>query len=43
MFPITHKDSVKWYKEFLKERFSNFGTYQDAIVQGEDIMFHSGI
>ncbi len=40
-FPITHKTSNKWLKDFVKVRLKNFGTYQDAILQNEPFMFHS--
>jgi deoxyribodipyrimidine photolyase-related protein len=39
--PFTHNDVLKLYKKFLKERFSNFAKYQDSIVSGEQILFHS--
>ena len=40
-FPVTHKTSKKWLKDFVKVRLKNFGTYQDAIIQNEPFMFHS--
>ncbi len=40
-FPITHKTSNKWLKDFVKVRLKNFGTYQDAIIQNDPFMFHS--
>ena len=40
-FPVTHKTSKKWLKDFIKVRLKNFGTYQDAIIQNEPFMFHS--
>lgn len=41
--PTTHVDAKKWLQKFVKERLPTFGKYQDAIVKGEDWMFHSGL
>jgi len=42
--PINFKDAKLWFKYFLKDRLHNFGTYQDAITEKNDIfIFHSGI
>ena len=43
VFPVTRKESEKWFHDFLKKKLSNFGKYQDAIVKGEDFLFHSCI
>lgn len=40
-FPVTHATSKKWLKDFVKTRLSNFGTYQDAVLENEPFMFHS--
>ncbi len=40
-FPITHKTSKKWLKDFIKNRLYNFGNYQDAILKDESYLFHS--
>jgi deoxyribodipyrimidine photolyase-related protein len=42
-YPITPTQSVVWLKVFLKERFANYGIYQDAIVPGQTYLFHSVI
>jgi len=45
-FPTNHKDSIKWYKNFLKDRLKKFGQYQDAITlkyKDNPFLFHSGI
>jgi len=45
IFPINHYGAKKWYKYFLKTRFSNFGKYQDAFLKPDSkniLMFHSG-
>ena len=39
--PISYDSAKKWFKEFIKKKFSNFGPYQDFIKQGEQFMFHS--
>jgi deoxyribodipyrimidine photolyase-related protein len=40
-FPVTHKDAEQWLDDFLKHRFKNFGTYEDAIVAQEHWLWHS--
>jgi deoxyribodipyrimidine photolyase-related protein len=40
-YPVTHKTAKKWLKHFLKNRLSNFGNYQDAIIKDESFLFHS--
>jgi deoxyribodipyrimidine photolyase-related protein len=42
-YPITHAESRQWFGLFLKERFANYGIYQDAIVKGETTLFHAVI
>ena len=39
--PISTAESEKWFDDFLCKRFSNFGSYQDAIVKNENYLFHS--
>jgi len=43
LFPINHKDAKIWFKHFLKHKFNNYGTYQDAINSENGFMFHSTI
>ena len=40
-YPTTFDTAKKWFKDFLKKRFKNFGTYQDAIVADKHFLFHS--
>lgn len=40
-YPVTFDDSQAWLKQFLKERFHNYGIYQDAIVAKESYLFHA--
>ena len=41
IFPLSHKTAKSWLKNFIKYRFKKFGTYQDAIIDGEQSLFHS--
>ncbi len=40
-FPVRRKDASKQLREFLKQRFSNFGIYEDAMLEKENFLFHS--
>ncbi len=40
-YPYTHEQAENWLDVFLKERFADFGTYEDAIVKGENWLYHS--
>ncbi len=40
-FPVTRKDSNKQLTEFLNIRFSNFGLYEDAMLENQNFLFHS--
>ena len=42
-FPVTRKDAKKQLDEFIKKRFSKFGIYEDAMLEGENFLFHSCI
>lgn len=41
IYPVTHHDAEKWLDVFLKERFQNYGIYQDAISKDNTFLFHS--
>jgi len=41
--PISHKGAMKWFKDFLKNKFEKFGPYEDFMRKGEDFLFHSGL
>jgi deoxyribodipyrimidine photolyase-related protein len=41
IFPISFETSEKWFDNFLINRFNNFGTYEDAIDQNNNFIFHS--
>lgn len=40
-YPVTFEDAENWLDDFLKERFSKFGIYEDAMVAAENVLFHS--
>lgn len=42
-FAVTREDALEVLDHFIKVRLENFGTYQDAMLQGEAWMFHSHI
>lgn len=39
--PITRTNALSWCKQFYKERFKHFGSYQDAILPKQPLIFHS--
>ncbi|MDZ7692115.1 MAG: hypothetical protein U5K69_13455 [Balneolaceae bacterium] len=40
-YPVTFEDSRQWLAQFLEQRFSEFGDYQDAILKHESFLNHS--
>lgn len=40
-YPSNFEESKQWLKEFLVNRFSEFGPYEDAIVADQHILHHS--
>ena len=40
-YPISRKESEKWFQHFLEKKVKYFGTYQDAIIEGKNFLFHS--
>jgi len=40
-YPVTFAEADAWLTDFLETRFAEFGTYEDAIVAGENILNHS--
>ena len=43
IYPTSHEAAAEWLGEFLNQRFSLFGDYEDAIVKGENWLWHSVI
>lgn len=41
IYPNTFEESKKWFEQFMEKRFSEFGSYEDAIVAEENILHHS--
>lgn len=41
--PYTHEASLAWFKTFLRERFENFGAYEDALSTSHTLLFHSAL
>ena len=41
IFPITHNTAKKWLGNFIKNKFKNFGKYQDSIDKDNNTLFHS--
>lgn len=39
--PTTREQALHWLECFLRDRFANFGPYEDAMSEAEDFLFHS--
>ncbi len=40
IYPTTYSESRAWLNQFLQKRFAEFGDYEDALVDGENILHH---
>lgn len=40
-YPVTHSDAKTWLKDFIANRFTEFGTYEDAISTRHPFINHS--
>lgn len=40
-YPTTHAESREWLRQFLENRFREFGDFEDALVADEKILNHS--
>lgn len=40
-WPCTHDEAEAWLETFLKERFEQFGPYEDAITMRHPTLYHS--
>ena len=43
VWPTSHEAATDWLEKFLNERFELFGPYEDAILEGESLLWHSAI
>lgn len=41
LYPVDFKDTKAWVEQFYADRFAEFGSYEDAIVQENSILNHS--
>lgn len=41
IYPVTYADAENWLDDFFKNRFKNFGVYEDAIVKNEHFLNHA--
>ncbi|MBT8235376.1 MAG: cryptochrome/photolyase family protein, partial [Bacteroidia bacterium] len=41
LYPTNFKDTQEWFKNFLEERFMEFGSFEDAIMADHSILNHS--
>lgn len=39
--PTTRRQALAWLRAFLDERFREFGPYEDALSDRDDVLFHS--
>lgn len=40
-YPTSHEAAAAWLDQFLERRFDQFGDFEDAIVEGENWLWHS--
>lgn len=40
-YPVTHAMARTWLEDFLTHKLARFGTYEDAIREGDAFMYHS--
>ena len=40
-YPTSHESAASWLVDFFEMRFERFGAYEDAMVQGENWLWHS--
>jgi deoxyribodipyrimidine photolyase-related protein len=39
--PVTREESLAWLKDFIAHRLENFGPWEDLMVAGSPVLFHS--
>ncbi|WP_084397542.1 cryptochrome/photolyase family protein [Henriciella aquimarina] len=42
-WPTSHEAAESWLGQFLHERFAQFGPYEDALLEGESLLWHAAI
>lgn len=40
-WPVTREQAVQALEDFVEHRLASFGPYEDAMVEGEDVLYHS--
>lgn len=40
-WPVTRAEAERAREDFLERRLADFGPYEDAMVEGEDVLYHS--
>ncbi|MEL6862736.1 MAG: cryptochrome/photolyase family protein, partial [Pseudomonadota bacterium] len=43
IWPTSHRAAAEWLELFLQERFDQFGAFEDAIAEGEELLWHSAL
>lgn len=41
LYPVTFEEAENWLNQFLELRFSDFGVYEDSMVEREHFLHHS--
>ncbi|MEM7577763.1 MAG: cryptochrome/photolyase family protein [Planctomycetota bacterium] len=41
--PTTRRQALSWLRQFLEERFQEFGAYEDALSDRDPVLFHSAL
>lgn len=41
LYPVTFEEAENWFNQFLENRFSEFGVYEDSILEHEHYLHHS--
>ena len=42
-YAVTRKQALAALHQFIEERLAQFGTYQDAMIEGQPFMYHSAL
>ena len=42
-WPTTRRQALAWLRQFLDERFADFGAYEDALSDRDPVLFHSAL